>query len=78
MRFKNNIMGFFVLGLMFVIFVTIPAAIIIQFIAIPLILGGAGTGMVWPVLMAFVVVMVLFLVIVGWLIFRFVKTNQFG
>ena len=77
-RFKPNIQGYFLLGLMFLLFVGIPAAFIINLMAMPTLYLGVMSQSIAATLIVLGIILILSLVIMGWFIFRFVRGNRFG
>ena len=78
MRFTKNTKGYFLLGLMFFIFVGIPGYVLMMIAGSPFLLGGVLAGSIYVTILMLVLIALIGFVIIGWLIYRFVKTNQFG
>jgi len=78
MQFKPNFKSYIILGFFFLVFVGIPAGILMTLASAPFLVGGALSGNLAILLISMLAIMVIGLGIMGWLIFRFVKGNKFG
>lgn len=78
MQFKRNIIGYLLVGLAFLFLVIIPFYFLMAVIATPLLVGGLMTEMPLMVFAMLGVILIVGLIVMGWLIFRFVKGNKFG
>lgn len=82
MKFKNNIIGKFVLGLVFSIFMLV-VSLVMMLVVIPVVLVPMGVALVSPTAASIVggfvsLVLLLFsFFVVGWAVFYFYKKNTF-
>ena len=76
--FKANFRSYILLGLFLMIFVGIPASILITLIAAPASLLAVFAGNIMIAIVVLGLIMVAALAVVGWLTFRFVKGNKWG
>lgn len=82
MKFKNNIIGKFVLGLVFSIFMLV-VSLAMMLVVIPIVLVPVGVALVSPTAasivggLASLVLLFLSFFVVGWAVFYFYRKNVF-
>jgi hypothetical protein len=78
MRFTPNLRGYLLLGFAFFLFVGLPFAFLISIISTVSLVGGVLVGGLWGMVVLAIAMMIGGFILMGWLIYRFVKTNRFG
>lgn len=76
MRFKKGVKGYFKLGIVFTIFLSV-IGMLFAFVAMPMLFGGLLLGGVEGILITIPIIIIVAILLQGWVVHWFFRKNKF-